>query len=209
MKCVYVITHPEATHHIDGLVGGWYDSELTDQGRRDADAIAVRLHELIPPTTVPVLHTSDLKRAAQTARPIADRFGVEPIRVPDLREKSYGVAGGRPQKWLDARFVPPPRVGERMAHDEGIEGAETKLEWVSRVYRAVDRITADSATHRIIVTHGGSLSWVIAAWQGLPISACAYASFRAGPGSITVLREDAYFHNRTVHTLGDSSHLLN
>lgn len=43
-----------------------------------------------------------------------------------LREKSYGEAEGKSQEWLGRRFVPPPAVGERMEHNEGVEGAETK-----------------------------------------------------------------------------------
>ena len=37
MKNIYVVTHAEATHHIEGLVGGWYDSELTPLGRQHAE----------------------------------------------------------------------------------------------------------------------------------------------------------------------------
>jgi len=48
------------------------------------------------------------------------------VFVPDLREKSHRVAGGRPQSWLGERFVPPSATRERLDHDEGIEGAETK-----------------------------------------------------------------------------------
>ncbi|MCK0092602.1 histidine phosphatase family protein [Rhodococcus sp. HNM0563] len=205
---IYVVTHPEATHHVDGLVGGWYDSALTSRGVIHAHAIATRLRDLIPADSIPALYTSDLTRATETARPLAEVFDVEPVLLPDLREKSYGVAGGRPQAWLDTYFVPPPPAGERLDHDEGIEGAETKLDCVTRVYRAMARITADSKAHRIVVTHGGSLSWVIASWQRLPISACAYVAYRAAPGSITVLEQDDVFHNRTLHTLGDVGHLL-
>ncbi|WP_226437379.1 MULTISPECIES: histidine phosphatase family protein [Rhodococcus] len=207
MKTVYVVTHPEATHHVDGLVGGWYDSELTDQGVADAAAIANRLRELVPAAAVPTLHSSDLTRTVQTAHPIGEVFDIEPVLLADLREKSYGVAGGRPRAWLDARFVPPPPTGNRLDHDEGIAGGETKREWVVRVHRAVERITADDVEHRIVVTHGGSLNWVVAAWLRLPVEACAYPAFHATPGSITVLREDDVFHNRTLHTLADRSHL--
>lgn len=205
---IYVVTHPEATHHVDGLVGGWYDSALTPRGVIHAHAIAARLRELIPPGPIPALYTSDLARTTETARPIAEIFDVEPVLLPDLREKSYGVAGGHPQAWLDTYFAPPPPTGERLDHDEGIEGAETKLEWVTRVYRAMDRITSDSKEHRIVVTHGGSLSWVVAAWQRLPISACAHVAYRVDPGSITVLEQDDVFHNRTLRTLGDLGHIL-
>jgi probable phosphoglycerate mutase len=132
---------------------------------------------------------------------------VAPTLLRDLREKSYGVAGGRPQSRLDERFVPPPAVGERLSHDEGIEGAETKLEPVTRVYRAVDCIRAGEGEQQVVVTHGSSLSWVVGAWLGLPIEACAHAAFRSSARSLTVLHKDGYFHNRTLHTLNDKSHL--
>lgn len=208
MRRVYVVTHPEATHHVEGRVGGWFDSALTARGRLHAGAVAARLHDLVPRAARIALYSSDLRRTVETAAPIASLFGVEPTLVHDLREKSYGVAGGRPQSWLDERFVPPPATGERLDHDEGIEGAETKLEWITRVYRAMDRIRSAGEEHQVVVTHGGSLSWVVAAWLGLPVAACAYASFRASAGGITVLHEDDRFRNRTLHTLNDTSHLI-
>ncbi|GAB3133242.1 histidine phosphatase family protein [Amycolatopsis stemonae] len=208
MRWVYVVTHPEATHHVENRVGGWFDSALTARGRLHAGAVAARLYELVPRTARIALYSSDLRRAVETASPIARLFDVEPTLVRDLREKSYGQASGRSQAWLDERFVPPPATGERLDHDEGIEGAETKLEWVTRVYRAVDGIRAAAGEHQVVVTHGGSLSWVVAAWLGLPVTACAYASFRASAGGITVLHEDDRFGNRTLHTLNDTSHLI-
>jgi 2,3-bisphosphoglycerate-dependent phosphoglycerate mutase len=99
---IFVVTHAQSTHHIDGLVGGWYDTDLTDLGRRQADAISVRIAELVGDSAVE-LYASDLKRAAQTAAPIAERLGVAARLMPDLREKSFGVAGGRPPPgWMNA-----------------------------------------------------------------------------------------------------------
>jgi probable phosphoglycerate mutase len=33
MRHIYLVTHPEAQHHLDGIVGGWHDSDLTARGR--------------------------------------------------------------------------------------------------------------------------------------------------------------------------------
>ena len=33
MKTLYVVTHPEATHHVERVVGGQFDSDLTATGR--------------------------------------------------------------------------------------------------------------------------------------------------------------------------------
>ncbi|MFE4255802.1 histidine phosphatase family protein [Streptomyces sp. NPDC056910] len=85
---------------------------------------------------------------------VAGLLGVKLILDSRLREKSYGEAEGMPQ-WLERRFVPPPTVGERMDHDEGVEGAETKADWAQRIYAAMDEILQSSCAHQIIVTHGG------------------------------------------------------
>ncbi|WP_414936372.1 histidine phosphatase family protein [Amycolatopsis sp. cmx-11-51] len=199
MRTVYVVTHPESTHHLDRLVGGWYDSELTPEGERAAVAIAESLHAKVPEDVE--LYTSDLRRAARTAEVIGERLGVTPIPDRRLREKSYGEAGSKPQEWLDSRFVPPPAAGERLGHDEGIPGAETKGAMAARVYAAMDSILESDSEHQIVVTHGGALTFVIAAWIRMPLESAGYVDFRGPPGSVTVLREDDYFHNRQVVSL--------
>lgn len=209
MLNIYVVTHPEATHHIEDRVGGWFDSELTGEGLVHAARIAEALADRVAQPSGAALFTSDLRRATQTAAAIAERLGSPAVTLPDLREKSYGEGEGKPSAWFRERFVPPPAHGERMAHDEGLLGAETKAEWVRRIYRAMDQVAAEPAPDKVIVTHGGSATFVIAQWIGMPIDAVDYVSFRVSPGSITHLREDDYFHNRCVMSLNDTSHLRN
>ncbi|MFF8955359.1 histidine phosphatase family protein [Streptomyces sp. NPDC014894] len=207
MRTLHVVAHPEATHHVEKVVGGWHDSRLTPAGVRAAVSIARELRARIPGGAEVELFSSDLLRTLRTADEVAGLFGVEPMADRRLREKSYGEAGGKPQEWLDRRFVPPPPVGERMDHDEGVAGAETKGACARRVYAAMDEILERPCEHQIIVTHGGSLTFVVASWIRMPIESAGYASFRAPSGSITTLREDDFFHNRQVVGLGDTRHL--
>ncbi|WP_327096305.1 histidine phosphatase family protein [Nocardia vinacea] len=207
MRTSYVIAHPESTHHVAGLVGGWYDSRLTPAGLRAADTIAEALRSRIPAQVDVELFSSDLRRAASTATVIGNVLQVPPILDPRLREKSYGEAEGKPQEWLDRRFVRPPVVGERMGHFEGIQGSETIAALARRIYAAMDAIRQHDCDHQIVVTHGGAITFVVAAWMMLPIESLGYARFHAAPGSITELREDDYFHNRQVISLGDTRHL--
>ncbi|MFE6497212.1 histidine phosphatase family protein [Streptomyces sp. NPDC057748] len=189
MRTLYIVTHPEATHHVEGVVGGWHDSQLTPAGVRAAVSIAQALRAQIPDGAVVELFSSDLQRTLRTAEEVAELFGVKPVLDRRLREKSYGEAEGRPQEWLDRRFIPPPAVGERMDHDEGVQGAETKASWAQRIYEAMDEILRKPCEHQIIVTHGGSLTCIVASWIKMPIESAGYASFRAPSGSITTLRE--------------------
>lgn len=207
MRTIYVVTHPEATHHVEGVVGGWHDSQLTPTGLSAAASIARALRGQIPDGAEVELFSSDLQRTRRTAEKVAELFGVTPILDRRLREKSYGEAEGRPQEWLNQRFVPPPAAGERLEHDEGVEGAETKAALVQRVYAAMDEIVQRPCEHQIIVTHGGTLTVVVASWIKMPIKAVGHAYFRVSSGSITMLHEDDFFHSRQVVSLGDTRHL--
>lgn len=207
MRTLYIVTHPEATHHVEGRVGGWYDSELTPTGLDHAAAVARRLEERIPHGARVELYSSDLRRTAQTAEAIGRRLGVAAMEDARLREKSYGAAEGRPQSWLDERFLTPPPHGERLEHDEGIDGAETMAHFGARVYAAMDDILASSSDHQIVSTHGGALTFVAAAFLRLPIEGLQYFRLRARPGGITVLQEDDHFHNRSLRELSDTTHL--
>lgn len=57
------------------------------------------------------------------------------------------------------------------------------------------------------MTHGGALTFVIAAWIRMPLESADYVDSRGSPGSVTVLREDDFFHHRQVASLADTSHL--
>src|SRR5690625_5372164 len=99
MRHIYVVTHPQATHHVDGLVGGWYDSVLTDRGLEHAQQLAHELDRRIrqdhPGQPVVSVVGSDLTRTRETAQLIVETFDV-PVRFDaSLREPDYGEAAGQ------------------------------------------------------------------------------------------------------------------
>ncbi|EHM03469.1 phosphoglycerate mutase family protein [Acetobacteraceae bacterium AT-5844] len=206
-KDIYLIAHGEAEHHVQGLVGGWYDSDLTELGRRQADAIAQRISELVGRNARPEVFTSDLKRAAQTAVPVAAALGVEVKQLPDLRERSYGSAGGRPDAWLEAHAVYASKDGDRLDHRDGIPDAETKREVATRIYRAMERIEQSPCPIQVVVTHGYAITFAIAAWIHMPIESVGWVNFRSSSGGISHLREDDRWFNRYVMNLNDVTHL--
>ncbi|MET0173343.1 MAG: histidine phosphatase family protein, partial [Agrobacterium vaccinii] len=149
MKDLFIITHTESIHHVENKVGGWYDTELNARGMRDAETTADRLALLIGQREIEI-YSSDLRRASQTAAAIARRFDLPVTEAADLREISYGVAGGRPQEWLDARYSPAPD-NNRLDYDCGIEGAETRRDVATRVFPCVNAIVDRPCPTQIIV----------------------------------------------------------
>jgi 2,3-bisphosphoglycerate-dependent phosphoglycerate mutase len=206
MPTVYVVTHPEATHHVEHVVGGWHDSQLTPAGEAAAASIGHELRARIPVGATAELFSSDLRRAAKTAQIVGALIDADPIFDPRLREKSYGEAEGKPQAWMDERFEPPPAIGDRMDH-EGVRGAETRRQFALRIYDFMDDLLRDHREQQVLITHGFSVTFLVAAWIKMPIESLGYVNFHVTPGSITVLREDDYFHNRRVTALGITSHL--
>ena len=206
MRNLFVVTHAQSIHHVEKKVGGWYNPDLTEQGQADARAIAERLFTLIDHNEIEIF-SSDLKRAFQTAEPIGHRFGLPVVRTQALREISYGVAEGQPQEWLDARYIPAPDTN-RLDHRGNIEGAESRRDVADRVYQFMDALTARDCETQIIITHGFTLSLVIAAWMNVPIDHCGFVYYAAPSGSITHLRQDDFFRNRAMIRFADASHLV-
>jgi 2,3-bisphosphoglycerate-dependent phosphoglycerate mutase len=204
MQKIFVVTHPQAQHHVQGLVGGWYDSHLTEKGKAAAQAIAGRLRSEIGDAEVHV-YSSDLVRAMETATAIAQQFGTTARSMPQLRELSYGAAEGKPQSWLDERFVPAPD-DDRLDHIS-CEGAESKRSFATRIYQAMEQIIQDPVGTKVISTHGYAMTFVVAAWIRMPLEASGHVNVRASSGGITLLLEDDFLRNRVLQYVNDTSHL--
>jgi probable phosphoglycerate mutase len=204
MPILYAVTHAEATHHVERRVGGWYDSELTPLGHSHAESIARELRSRLEGT--PSIYTSDLKRAVQTAEPIADIFSAEPTLVSELREASCGVAEGKSSLWLEERIVLPPRQGNRLDH-RICEGAETRREVATRIYQFIDRLIESTPDTAVVVTHGFALTFVISAWLGVPIESLGSARYGAASGSLTMLEIDPEWGDRKLVSFNETTHL--
>jgi probable phosphoglycerate mutase len=206
VRRIYLVAHAEAQHHVDGVVGGWYDSQLTARGRVQAERIAEVLAGRIGSEAVEV-YSSDLRRASQTAERIARRFAVGVRADERLRERSNGEADGRPQAWLDERRIPLPEYGDRLGHHDGPAGAETRLALVQRLYPALDDIIRRPVVNQIVVSHASASSYLIAAWIGMPMTSTDRGFFPLKSGSITTLvRNDTHFSHQVV-TLNETQHL--
>lgn len=206
LRRLHLVTHAEAQHHVDGLVGGWYDSELTARGRDQAERIAAVLADRIGSGAVRI-HSSDLKRARQTAEPLARRLGTAVALDPRLRERCFGEAEGKSQEWLRARTVPLPGGADLLSHDDGPAGTETRRQLAERVRAALAAILTDPHEHEVVVSHGSATSHLISAWLRIPIDAAGRGFFPLSAGSITTLGPSPTHGSHNLLTLNETVHL--
>jgi probable phosphoglycerate mutase len=97
-----LVRHGEAWCNLAGVAGGDRGcTGLTDQGREQAERLAVRLGALNDEWAVDALYATPRRRVRETAIPIAATLGL-PVRVDaGLSGPTHGVADGMP--WTEIR----------------------------------------------------------------------------------------------------------
>lgn len=194
MQTIYLITHCEATHSVERRVGGWFDSELTENGKEQAQLLACQLSAYEDISSLEV-YSSDLKRAAQTAAILT--MDKRNIRFDQrLREMSFGSHEGLPQSEHMQTMIPINSDGNRMDH-RICPGAESRREVAGRIGEFMEEIT-QSGKDALMVSHGFAATFVIAAFQKIAIESQCYLNYALKPGSLIQLKIDDLFENRTV-----------
>lgn len=152
MNSIILVRHGVTNWNERGRYQGWSDTELNDEGLKQAHRIADHLDE----NKVEKIFCSDLKRAKQTAFTISSRMGIEISPRKELRELSFGrwegqtygqIQANNPRQWKDFHKNP---VQFRPPGGETIEELDSRVEtfWV-------EILTTE--TDSIIVTHAGPL----------------------------------------------------
>jgi broad specificity phosphatase PhoE len=137
---------------------GRADPELSPDGRRAAEAVAIELaREISGRRGLPALFVSPARRAQQTAACIAALIGVSAAGDPDLLEVDVGVAEGLTWTELERRH---PKLAAEVAR--GIQpdwpGGETRTAIEARAGIVADRIRAAAIDQDVVVvSHGGIL----------------------------------------------------
>jgi alpha-ribazole phosphatase len=198
---VLLIRHAQTDWNKSGRWQGHIDIPLNEKGHYQANLLAQRLENW----PIKAIYTSDLKRATQTAAPIGDKLGLEPIKQPALRERNGGSYQGMTGEELQARF------GQewRRVRQGGFAppNGESNLELAVRMYTIYQEIVSQHEGYMIaVVSHGGAMRVLISHILGLPLGRPASFSLRGNTGlSIIEINQ----HGSVLTLLNDVSHLEN
>jgi probable phosphoglycerate mutase len=152
VRRVVLLRHGRTAHNADGRIQGQLDVELDELGRAQAEALGT-VFAADPPA---VAVSSDLARAASTARAVCDHVGL-PLRLdPRLRETHFGQWQGLTGDEVAARW---PELFERWRRgDDCTVDGETRVEVGARAAAAVhDHLPeVPLGGTLLLVTHGGT-----------------------------------------------------
>lgn len=179
------------------VVGRPADPPLADLGRRQAAALADWLgHE-----SLRALYVSPLRRAIETAQPLAATTGLDPVVEDGVAEFDRHAEAYVPIEELKA--ANDPRWHELLAGGYFENGAAEAAEFQRTVVDAIDRIVAAHRSQTVaVVCHGG----VINAYVGHVLGLDDFMIFEPTYTGITRIRASGRGH-RMIVTLNEFPHL--
>lgn len=158
---VILVRHGRTTWNADARFQGQTDVPLDDVGVGQARRTADALYDQLVGTEVKII-SSDLSRAAQTARALGTKLHVEVSLDERLREISYGQWEGHTRDEIRLAWPEEFEAWRRGGDDVRITGGESRTEAATRCASAV--VEAEKAMDGgtlVCVSHGGTLKGAI------------------------------------------------
>ncbi len=171
----YLIRHGESLYNAEARIQGQSDVALSPLGLRQAEAIADALAE----EPIDAVFASPLRRAMQTAEPIAARLGLA-IQADDrLKEIHAGIFQGLLWAEIEARFPDAFRPWSEQHPDFVIPGGESRRSLMVRGRAVFDSIREGPFRRVAIVSHGGILAAALKALLRIPAEINPFSLYNA------------------------------
>jgi broad specificity phosphatase PhoE len=195
-----LIRHGESTWNRQHRIQGQLDPPLSEAGR---DQVA-RLARRLAARPVRALYTSDLRRAMETAAPIALAAGLKAEPMMELREVFLGEWEGLHTEELASRY---PEAWARWTEEPSwdlVPGGEGAAVFEARVEAALDALFGRHPHgEAVVVTHGGVIQIALHRVVGRPSR--GLFAFRISNASISVIEKRE--GRLIIDSVNDISHL--
>jgi 2,3-bisphosphoglycerate-dependent phosphoglycerate mutase len=192
---LWLVRHGETTWNERGLIQGHRDEAvLTDRGVRQAWKVARQLGD----QPIRTLYVSDLRRALQTAAPLASVRRLPAIPDARLRERCLGTLEGGALAGIGAADT-GLREGQVADPDARPAGGESLRELYQRVAAFTGAVTRSLRAGDVaVIAHGGTLRVLCAHLGSVPVERMRWDPVANGrilrlavrPGQVTNPRGD-------------------
>jgi len=179
---IYLIRHGETEDAEEKRYKGHIDVPLSANGIEQIKRLSEYIYQStntnppIPPLSkggqggVKAVYSSGLSRALKTAEIIAEPFGLKPIVVEQLKERSFGVWEGMTFSEIEEKYPDAFKSwAENPLKFSPIEG-ESTLEVKERALKVFHEIIKNHGDEKIaIVSHGGITRVILCEMLGMPL----------------------------------------
>lgn len=148
---IIFVRHGKTKHNDLGILQGGLDEPLNREGLDDAEELSEYLKEI----PFDILISSDLRRALDCARRIAEKTGKEILINPLVRERHMGEHQGKKITDLGYNDLNYPEM-VRHLYECDCPNGETNKEMIERIEKFLENVFENYKGKRIIVaSHGG------------------------------------------------------
>lgn len=198
-----LIRHGETLWNNEMKLQGHQDVPLSARGVEQARALGKRLAI----QEIAAVYSSDLARAAETARQIAEPHLLDVITLPALREMHFGDWEGLTFNEIREKY------GDSINHWWGsplsmnVPGGEGLSDLISRVIPALRKIVEKHIGEQVaVVCHGGPVRCIIGTVLNMDLN--KYWKIRQDNTALNVI-DFSDWDSGVLALLNDSSHLVN
>ena len=149
----------------DTVRGGWSQYPLTEEGIRQAEALAERTARL----DIKRIYSSDLCRAMQTAQILAERIHLPVEQLPQFRETNNGDLAGMKHTTALERY--PGLFWNQLEWEQCYPGGESPKQFYERIRTAWENFSQMILSQNenvLLVTHGGVIHVILSLLENRP-----------------------------------------
>lgn len=157
-----IVRHGETHENIRQVIQGHKPGRLSGKGRSQIRRVALRLRK----EHIDVILSSDLRRAAITAREIGKFHDAPIIHCKELRERKMGVYEGKHKSLVDRH-----RIGLGLHETEfRPDGGESYEDVRRRVSKFLDKIYKKYRNKTVLIaTHGVVIRCILSVYTKIPL----------------------------------------
>lgn len=182
-KATLILTrHGQTVWHRENRYAGITDIDLTDVGRAQAADLAVWAGF----QKLDGFYSSPVRRARETAAPVAQLIGREPIIIQDLREVDFGIAEGRTMGELKSANPEMVAAFKKDAALHPFPGSEPPIAAAARGAAALRDIAAKNQGKTVlVVAHNTFIRLSLCELLGIPIGTYRNSLPKLDNGTLT------------------------
>ncbi len=163
-----LIRHGESKANESHLFAGHLNVELSQKGESQARLTAQYIAENY---RVDKIYASDLRRAYNTAKPLADMLSKEIEATKELREIYAGDWEGKPFEELQTQYALEYEIWREDIGNAQCSSGEAVKDLAVRIWKAVQKIAEENEGKTVaIATHATPIRTLLCRWKGFPLT---------------------------------------
>lgn len=163
---LYLIRHGQTDWNRAHKIQGHLDTELSEIGRQQAQAVAERLRKY----NFDHCYSSDLKRAQDTAQAILAHHSLTASHDQRLRERDFGSFQGLRLDEIEQQMPEAFALHQACDPDFDYRGGQSRRQKSEEVVSFLsDMAERHRGQHVLAISHGGSMSLMVQHILGIPL----------------------------------------